>query len=317
MNAIYSLGLLLMPLLRLGSRGSPLALAQANQTRDRLIASGVPAGEITITIFKTDGDRIQDRPLSEVGGKGLFTKELEDALLASSIDAAVHSMKDMATALPDGLRIAAVLPREDVRDAFVSLAYKRFSDLPQGATFGTSSIRRQSQLLRLRPDLKIIGFRGNVETRLKKLSDGVADATLLATAGLNRLGMADRIAEHFATDVLLPAPAQGAVAIEIRAGDDATAQRLAALDHQATHLATLVERAFLAVLDGSCRTPIAAHALVKEGRVQFRGEVISPDGRRHVAVERSGPAQHAIVMATDAGREVLSRAGADLLGARV
>ena len=305
-----------MPLLRLGTRGSPLALAQAHQTRDRLIASGVPADDITITVFKTSGDRVQDRPLSELGGKGLFTKELEDALLARTIDAAVHSMKDMATNLPEGLRITAVLPREDVRDAFVSLKYKRLADLPHGATFGTSSIRRQAQLLRLRPDLKIVGFRGNVETRLKKISDGIADATLLAAAGLNRLGMADRIAELIATDVLLPAPAQGAVAIEIRDDDEATEQRLGPLNHQATHIATMVERAFLTVLDGSCRTPIAAHAVVHNGEVAFRGEVISSDGRQHVAVARSGPTQKSIIMGTDAGVEVLSRAGADLLGAR-
>ena len=305
-----------MPLLRLGTRGSPLALAQAHQTRDRLIASGVPADDITITVFKTSGVRVQDRPLSELGGKGLFTKELEDALLARTIDAAVHSMKDMATNLPEGLRITAVLPREDVRDAFVSLKYKRLADLPHGATFGTSSIRRQAQLLRLRPDLKIVGFRGNVETRLKKLSDGIADATLLAAAGLNRLGMSDRTAELIATDVLLPAPAQGAIAIETRDDDETTAQRVAPLDHQATHLATMVERAFLAVLDGSCRTPIAALAIIKNREFEFRGEVISADGRRHVTVSRSGPTQTSIIMGADAGAEVLSRAGADLLGAR-
>ena len=305
-----------MPPMRLGTRGSPLALAQAHQTRDRLIASGVSGDDITITIFKTSGDRIQDRPLSEVGGKGLFTKELEDALLAGTIDAAVHSMKDMATALPEGLRVAVVLPREDVRDAFVSLKYNRLADLPNGAVFGTSSIRRQAQLLRLRPDLKIVGFRGNVETRLKKLGDGIADATLLAAAGLNRLGMADRIAEMIATETLLPAPAQGAVAIEIRASDEQTAHRLAALDHQPSHIATLAERAFLKVLDGSCRTPIAALAQLADGQLSFRGEVISPDGRKHVAVARQASPQEAVRMGADAGAEVLARAGADLLGAR-
>lgn len=305
-----------MTKLRIGSRGSPLALVQAQQVRDRLIASGMIAEEVSITIFKTSGDRIQDRPLSEVGGKGLFTKELEDALLAGIIDAAVHSMKDMATRLPDGLMIAAVLEREDVRDAFISLNCRRLADLPLGAVFGTSSLRRQAQLLRLRPDLNIVGFRGNVETRLRKLSEGLAVATLLAVAGLNRLSMSERIAEIVDADVLLPAAAQGAIGIEIRAGDEATAQRLAPLDHQPTHIAVVAERAFLDTLDGSCRTPIAALAQLHGDRLSLRGEVLSPDGRRHVQVTRSGAAQEAARLGADAGAEVLAQAGNDLFGAR-
>jgi hydroxymethylbilane synthase len=305
-----------MPILRLGTRGSPLAMAQAHEVRDRLIASGVAAVEISITVFKTSGDVIQDRPLSEVGGKGLFTKELEDALLTNQIDAAVHSMKDMATRLPDGLSIAAVLPREDVRDAFISLKHARLADLPKGAVFGTSSLRRQAQLLRLRPDLKIVQFRGNVQTRLAKLADGVAEATILAAAGLRRLGREDRITEVIETETLLPAAAQGAIGIEIRADDVATAKLLAALDHQETHIAVLAERAFLGTLDGSCRTPIAALATLADGRLAFRGEVISPDGTRHVAVVRSALPQEAQRMGADAGAEVLGKAGPDLLGAR-
>ncbi len=305
-----------MPLVKLGSRGSPLALVQAHQVRDRLIASGMAADEISITVFKTSGDRIQDRPLSEVGGKGLFTKELEDALLAGTIDAAVHSMKDMSTRLPDGLHITAVLEREDVRDAFISLSARNLADLPPNAIFGTSSLRRQAQLLRLRPDLKIVAFRGNVQTRLKKLGDGVAMATLLAVAGLKRLDMADRIAQIIDTHILLPAAAQGAIGIEIRTGDDRTAQRMAALDHQPTHLAIAAERAFLDTLDGSCRTPIAALAELRNGRLRLRGEVISPDGRRHAAVARDALPQEAARMGADAGAEILTLAGPDLFGAR-
>ena len=305
-----------MDMLRIGTRGSPLALVQAQQVRDLLIASGVPADAVSVHVFKTSGDRIQDRPLSEAGGKGLFTKELEDALLAGEIDAAVHSMKDMATRLPDGLAIASVLEREDVRDGFISLRHGSLAALPQGATFGTSSLRRQAQILRLRPDLRITGFRGNVETRLKKLADGVAEATLLAVAGLKRLGMSDRITEMLETATLLPAAAQGAIGVEIRAGDSDTATALAALDHQPTHLAITAERAFLGTLDGSCRTPIAALATLVAGRLRFRGEVISPDGTRHVAVEREAAPQEAVRMGVDAGKEVLARAGADLLGAR-
>ncbi len=305
-----------MSQLRLGTRGSPLAMAQAHEVRDRLIASGVAADAISITVFKTSGDVIQDRPLSEVGGKGLFTKELEDALLSNQIDAAVHSMKDMATRLPDGLSIAAVLPREDVRDAFISLKHARLADLPKGAVFGTSSLRRQAQMLRIRPDLQIVQFRGNVQTRLAKLTDGVAEATILAAAGLRRLGQADRITEVIETEMLLPAAAQGAIGIEIRADDVATAKLLAALDHQETHIAVLAERAFLGTLDGSCRTPIAALATLADGRLAFRGEVISPDGTRHVAVSRSALPQEAARMGADAGAEVLGKAGPDLLGAR-
>ncbi len=305
-----------MPMLRLGTRGSPLAMAQAHEVRARLIASGVAEAAISIAAFKTSGDKIQDRPLSEAGGKGLFTKELEDALLAGEIDAAVHSMKDVATRLPEGLAIAAVLAREDVRDGFISLRRGRLMDLPKGCVFGTSSLRRQAQMLRLRPDLVIVGFRGNVQTRLGKLRDGVAEATLLAVAGLKRLAMTDQITEIVEADTLLPAAAQGAIGVEIRADDRDTARAVAALDHQPSHLAVVAERAFLDTLDGSCRTPIAALAVLANGRLDFRGEVISPDGTRHVAVTRSALPQEALRMGADAGQEVLARAGADLFGVR-
>ena len=306
-----------MTVLRLGSRGSPLALVQAHQVRDRLIAHGLAAGDITISVFKTSGDRIQDRPLSEVGGKGLFTKELEEALLAGEIDAAVHSMKDMSTRLPEGLRISAVLEREDVRDAFISLEHRRLSDLPHGALFGTSSLRRQAQLLRLRPDLRIVGFRGNVQTRLAKLGQGVAMATLLAAAGLNRLDMASRISEIIEPEILLPAAAQGAIGLEIRSDDMRTEALVGVLDHPPTHICIAAERSFLHRLDGSCRTPIAALATLSGDQLSFRGEVISPDGIRHIAVARRGTAAAAALIGDDAGQEILSRAGPDLLGARV
>ena len=302
--------------LRIGTRGSPLALAQAHQVRDELVAHGHDAGAIEIKIFKTSGDKILDRPLSEVGGKGLFTKELEDALLAETIDIAVHSMKDMATQLPDGLRLAVVLPREDVRDAFISLKYRTLADVPEGARFGTSSLRRQAQILNILPDLEMIQFRGNVQTRLRKLEDGVAEATMLAFAGLRRLDMADRATAVIDEATMLPACAQGAIGIEIRADDNHAATAISALDHQLTHIAVITERAFLRVLDGSCRTPIAGLARCDGSTIQFRGQVLSPDGKREVTVERKGHAREAIRLGEDAAAEILTRAGQDLLGAR-
>ena len=217
--------------IRIGTRGSPLALAQANEVRARIAqVHGIDIETISITVIKTTGDQVLDRPLAEIGGKGLFTKEIEDALIANEIDIAVHSMKDMQTALPDGLTIGAVLPREDVRDAFISLKYSNIDNLPEGSVVGTSSLRRQAQLLNVRPDLKVVGFRGNVQTRLKKLQDGVAEATFLAVAGLNRLGMSERITAPIAIDRMLPAVAQAAIGLEIRAGDEATADLIAPLN---------------------------------------------------------------------------------------
>jgi hydroxymethylbilane synthase len=296
--------------LRIGTRGSPLALAQANDVRRRLMAAHrLTEDQIEIVVIKTSGDRIQDRPLSEVGGKGLFTKEIEEALFARTIDLAVHSMKDLETKLPPGLGLAAVLPREDVRDAFISLKYRKLADMPAGAVVGTSSLRRRAALLRLRPDLKIVEFRGNVETRLAKLEAGVADATLLACAGLNRLGQSHRITAPIEVTEILPAVAQGAVGIEIRTDDGRTAEYVAALDEPKTALCVTAERAFLARLDGSCRTPIAALARLTDDGITIQGELLATDGSAAWAASRSGGRAEAVRLAVDAAEEVLRAAG--------
>ena len=303
-------------ILRIGTRGSPLALAQAHEVRARLAAAhGLPEDACEVRVYKTTGDAIQDRPLAEVGGKGLFTKEIEEALIAREIDLAVHSMKDMQTVLPDGLVVGAVLKREDVRDAFLSLKYGSLAALPQGATVGTSSLRRQAQVKRIRPDLRVVGFRGNVQTRLKKLADGVADATLLACAGLNRLGMADRITSPIAPEEILPAVAQGAIAIEIRSDDAATAKAIAPLNDAATAVCVTAERAFLARLEGSCRTPIAGLAELKGDGLTFRGMVFSVDGEQSFEITREGPAEHAAALGTTAA-DALIELGAEALLAR-
>jgi len=296
--------------IRIGTRGSPLALAQANLVA-RLLreAHGLNDDAIEIVVIKTSGDRILDRPLAEAGGKGLFTKEIEEALLANSVDLAVHSMKDVPTWLPDGLVIAAVLKREDPRDAFISVSHATLADVPAGGTVGTSSLRRQAQVLHRRPDLKVVPFRGNVETRLKKLADGQADATFLACAGLNRLGLTEHIRAKIDTDVMLPAVAQGAIGIEIRADDEETAALVAPLNDEATALCVAAERAFLATLEGSCRTPIAGLAELRDGALHFRGEILSPDGSQCHATARTGEAAEALKFAEDAGRELLARAG--------
>jgi hydroxymethylbilane synthase len=299
-----------MPVIRIGTRGSPLALAQANDVRTRLIAAhGLSPDQLEIIIIKTSGDQIQDRPLSEVGGKGLFTKEIEEALSANHIDLAVHSMKDVATKLPDGLIIPTMLEREDIRDAFLSMKAASLADLPAKAVVGTSSLRRQAQVLRHFPSLTVVAFRGNVQTRLQKLSDGVADATLLAVAGLNRLGLADRITSAIAATDMLPACAQGAVGIEIRANDTRAAELIAPLNHRATLIAVSAERAFLAGLDGSCRTPIAGLARLSGDRLHFSGEILTPDGRHHHATSRDGTIADAANLGADAAAELRKRAG--------
>ena len=266
--------------LRIGTRGSPLALAQATTVRALLAAAlGISIERIELNIIRTTGDAIQDRPLSEAGGKGLFTKEIEEALIAGTIDLAVHSAKDMPTVLPEGLAIAAVLAREDPRDVFISRKAKSFRDLAPGAVLGTASLRRQAQVKRLRRDLEVVSFRGNVQTRLRKLDDGVVDATLLALAGLKRLGLADAATAVLSVDDFLPAVGQGIIAIETRADDAATRNALASIAHVDTATALAAERAFLGVLDGSCRTPIAGHATLHAGRLTFRGLIAKPDGR--------------------------------------
>ncbi|MFA7306410.1 MAG: hydroxymethylbilane synthase [Hyphomicrobium sp.] len=300
--------------IRIGTRGSPLALAQAHEVRARLAkAHGLPEDFIAISIIKTTGDRVTDRPLSDIGGKGLFTKEIEDALFAREIDIAVHSMKDMQTALPDGLTIGAVLPREDPRDAFIALKHANIAALPTGAVVGTSSLRRKSQVLSVRPDLSVIDFRGNVETRLRKLKDGVAEATFLAVAGLNRLGLADRITAIVSDEDMLPAAAQGAIGLEIRADDKEAEALVAPLNDIAAERAVTAERAFLMRLEGSCRTPIAAHATIDGDRLSFRGQILSVDGRQRYDVSRTGASNAGRDIGLAAADEVLSKADPAIL----
>ena len=298
-------------LLRIGTRGSPLALAQASLVRARLAeAHGVAAERIELKVIRTTGDVIRDRPLAEVGGKGLFTKEIEEALLAGDIDLAVHSAKDMPTELPAGLSIAAVLPREDPRDAFISRKAATLRALPVGAIVGTASLRRQALVKRARPDLAVVNFRGNVETRLRKLEEGVVDATLLALAGLNRLGLAETATAILPIDEFLPAVGQGIVALEARDGDARTRALVEPVNAPEDATALAAERAFLAVLDGSCRTPIAGFATLGGGRLRFRGLIARPDGSESFAAEREGAAANAAALGADAGRELKSRAGA-------
>ena len=265
--------------LKIGTRGSPLALAQAYETRDRLVrAFDLPIKAFEIVVIKTTGDKVQDRPLKEIGGKGLFTREIEDDMLAGKIDIAVHSMKDMPTLQPEGLVLDTYLPREDVRDAFISPRVNRLEDLPQGAVVGTSSLRRKAQLKLRRPDLEVVEFRGNMQTRLRKLDEGVAEATFLAMAGLNRLSMDHVPKSPIEAETMLPAVAQGAIGIERRLDDMRMAAMLEAIHDVPTGQRLAAERAFLAALDGSCETPIAGLAVLLGGNIQLRGEVLRPDG---------------------------------------
>ncbi|WP_404925671.1 hydroxymethylbilane synthase [Mesorhizobium sp. ORM16] len=297
-------------ILKIGTRGSPLALAQAQETQARLMAAhGLPQEAFEIVVISTSGDRIQDRPLSEAGGKGLFTKEIEEALLARAVDIAVHSSKDMPTQLPDGLELSAFLPREDARDAFVGKAAKTIADLPRGAKVGSSSLRRQALIRRMRPDLDVVMFRGNVQTRLRKLDEGVAAGTILAHAGLKRLGLGHVVTDLIPLDIFPPAPGQGAIGIETRIGDGDVEQMLAAIHDLPTGQALACERAFLAALDGSCRTPIAGHAVIDGADLSFAGLIISPDGTQSHMVEMKGPALDAARIGEEAARTVRARAG--------
>ncbi|MBS0238778.1 MAG: hydroxymethylbilane synthase [Proteobacteria bacterium] len=300
--------------IRIGTRGSPLALAQAHEVRARLMAAhGLSESAISINVIKTTGDRVLDRPLADVGGKGLFTKEIEDALLANEVDVGVHSMKDMQTVLPGGLAVGAVLPREDPRDAFISLRHADFNALPLNAVVGTSSLRRKSQVLNARPDLRVVEFRGNVQTRLRKLEEGVAEATFLAVAGLKRLGMQDRITAPVPTERMLPAVAQGVIALEIRDGDEAIAALIAPLNDPETAVAATAERTFLARMEGSCRTPIAGYAVINAGELLFRGQILSVDGSRSYNVSRSGPPENASDLGLAAADEILTKADPAIL----
>ena len=302
--------------LRIGTRGSPLALAQARMVRAQLLAAhGWDEGTVEIAVIRTSGDRIQDRPLAEAGGKGLFTKEIEEALLAGAVDLAVHSAKDMPTVLPAGLMLAACLPREDVRDVFISPKAASLSGLPQGAVLGTASLRRQALAKRLRPDLRVVPFRGNVETRLRKLDAGEVDATLLALAGLKRLELTQHATALLGVEEFLPAVGQGAIALEARDDDAVTRGLLAAIGHADTSVALACERAFLGVLDGSCRTPIAGHAVIEGNTLRFRGMILRPDGSEAFETTRAGGRRDAAALGADAGAELKAKAPRDFFTA--
>lgn len=296
--------------LRIGTRGSPLALVQARAVRSRLAAAtGVNEETIELVVIRTTGDTIQDRPLADEGGKGLFTKEIEEALLDRRIDLAVHSAKDMPTILPKGLALAACLEREDPRDVFISHKARSLVELPRGASLGTASLRRQAIAKRARPDLRVTPLRGNVETRLRKLDGGEVDATLLALAGLRRLGLVEHITSIMNAEAFLPAVGQGAIGIEVRKDDTRVCDILAHIDHAETSIAIACERAFLAALDGSCKTPIAGHATISGDAIQFRGLIARPDGSAAHDIAGTGSRKDAGTIGADAGRELKHRAG--------
>ncbi|PTQ73380.1 hydroxymethylbilane synthase [Celeribacter persicus] len=296
--------------LKIGTRGSPLALAQAYETRTRLMtAFDLPEQAFEIVTISTRGDRVQDRSLRDLGGKGLFSKEIEEFLLTGEIDIAVHSTKDMSVVQPEGLILDTYLPRENPFDAFITLDGKALADLPQGAVVGSSSLRRKAQLLNKRPDLTVVEFRGSVQTRLQKLEEGVAEATFLAMAGLNRLGY-DHVPRRAVTaDEMLPAVAQGAISIERREGDADVAEMLAALHDETTGQAMACERAFLAKLDGSCQTPIAGLAEVDGGTIRLRGEILRTDGSESLTDDMTGAVEDAAAMGVEMATKLLKRAG--------
>ncbi len=298
--------------LRIGTRGSPLALWQAHEVRRCLIAAfALPEDAFAIAVIKVMGDQIQDRALKDIGGKGLFTREIEDALLAGEIDIAVHSMKDMPTLQPDGLTLDCYLAREDVRDAFVSPGVARLADLPQGAVVGSSSLRRRAQLALRRPDLTLVEFRGNVQTRMKKLEDGVAHATFLAMAGLNRLGLAHMARGPVEVTDMLPAVAQGAIGVERRRADGRVADLLAAIHDGPTGVRLAAERSYLATLDGSCQTPIAGLAVLDGDQLWLRGEILRPDGSDAIDGEVRGAATDAADLGRDLAQRLLGLAPKD------
>lgn len=300
--------------LKIGTRGSPLALAQARETRDRLAAAfDLPQDAFEIVVIRTTGDDramiAADRPLKEIGGKGLFTREIEAAMLDGGIDIAVHSMKDMPVCQPEGLVLDCYLPREDERDAFISLQGVRdIAGLQPGQVVGTSSLRRRAQLLYRRPDLKVVEFRGNVQTRLRKLGEGVADCSFLAMAGLKRLGMTDVASAAIAPETMLPAIAQGTIGIERRQDDARARAMLEAIHDLPTGQRLAAERAYLAALDGSCETPIAGLALLEGDTVWLRGEILRPDGSECLAAEGRAPLADAAELGEDIARQLLARA---------
>jgi len=304
------------PLCRIGTRGSPLALKQVEIVRALLMAAhGLGEADFEVVALRTTGDRVLDRPLADAGGKGLFTKEIDEALLNGRVDLAVHSAKDVPTFLPGGIALTAYPSRDDARDVLVSSRNATLENLPVGAIVGTSSIRRQALVKRMRPDLSIRSMRGNVETRIHKIDTGEFDATVLAFAGLQRLGLGGRAHIKLDPFVFPPATGQGAIAIAIRAKDERMARFVAAIDHAPTNIALTTERAFLAALDGSCRSPIAGHAQIKAGRLHFYGLVIAPDGSGAVDTTREGLPANAAAMGTDAGNELRARVAPGVLGA--
>jgi hydroxymethylbilane synthase len=300
-------------MIRIATRRSPLAKWQANHVAD-LLRKNEPGLEVRLHELVTRGDRILEVPLAEVGGKGLFVKEIEDALLAGDAEVAVHSMKDLPALLAPGLVVGAVPPREDPRDALCSPRWKTLDRLPKGARVGTSSLRRSAQLKAVRPDLDIQMVRGNVETRLRKASEGL-DAVVLAYAGLRRLGLDGHATQVFSPEEMLPAVAQGALALEARASDAATLRRLSALEDAETRIRTEAERGFLARIEGGCQVPIAGHATVREGTVHLRALVASLDGKTVIRGERSGPREGARKMGEALAEDLLSRGAAEILRA--
>ena len=303
-----------MSRLRLGTRGSALALVQSEWVAERLRALH-PGLAVELVRIRTTGDRIQDRPLAAVGGKGLFIKEIEEALLRGEVDLAVHSVKDLPGEIPPGLDLAAFPPRADPRDAFLGRGGRRLADLAEGATVGTTSLRRQAQVLHWRPDLKVLPLRGNVDTRLRKLDAGAYDGILLALAGLHRLGLADRAVEVLEPEVMLPAIGQGALGLEVRAADDATLALIGPLDDPPTRATVTAERAFLRRLGGSCHTPVAAHASLEGDRLRLTALIATPDGCRLIRGERRGDAGEAECVGTDLGEALLRAGGAEVLAA--
>lgn len=296
------------PAFVIGTRGSPLALAQAHETQRRLSEGlGHAIADLPLEVIKTTGDMIQDRALSEAGGKGLFTKEIDAAQIEGRVDVTVHSGKDLPNDLPEGLHLAGFLPREDVRDALISRAGESFAQMPAGTIVGSASLRRQAMVRRLRPDLEVTLMRGNVGTRLAKIEAGEYGATLLAIAGLNRLGLAHHATAVLETEDFLPAVAQGAIAIVVRTSDERAREAAAAICHPQTSMAVACERAFLAVLDGSCRTPIAGHATIEGGRIRFKGLVLRPDGSQSVEGEGEAPVADAVRLGAEIGRDVKGR----------
>lgn len=302
----------------IGTRGSKLALAQSHWIRKQLLSADNGVDDVELQIIKTRGDAVLDVALSRVGGKGLFVKELEQALLDGQVDLAVHSLKDMPSALPPGLTLSVTPRREDPRDAWIvgqGSCAERPEDLPEGAIVGTSSLRRQAQLLASRPDLKVIPLRGNVDTRLAKLERGVdgLNAIVLAAAGLKRLGLSERVTRYFPLDEMVPAVGQGALAVEVRQGDQRILGALDHIHHRDTATAICAERAFMGALDGGCQVPIGGHAVVTDGDLQMTGFVALPDGTSRLTVMRRGATSDAEAIGRDAAQEIIDRGGRDVL----